>query len=199
MVAWLTNCLTFPITAFSSTFSGFHSSWLLFVWWWFCSMIFYFKAERSNLRIFDWDLFKAKSGFPNGTSGNKSACQFRRHKRPGFNPWVGKILWSRKWQPTPVLLPGKFCGRRSLACYSPGGHKELDTPEWLSTQAALEKSFAVSWRGGGGIRLGASSPLASLTPPATTGEEPAAQLGPGHLWSQKEQEVLGPDHWAPEQ
>ena len=53
--------------------------------------------------------------------------------------------------------------------------------------------------GRGGIRLGASSPLASLTPPATTGEEPAAQLGPGHLWSQKEQEVLGPDHWAPEQ
>ena len=27
-----------------------------------------------------------------------------------FNPWVGKIIWSRKWQPTPVFLPGKFCG-----------------------------------------------------------------------------------------
>ena len=34
--------------------------------------------------------------------------------RPGFNPWVGKIPWRRKWQPTPVLLPRKSHGRRSL-------------------------------------------------------------------------------------
>ena len=34
--------------------------------------------------------------------------------RPGFDPWVGKIPWRRKWQPTPVLLPRKFHGRRSL-------------------------------------------------------------------------------------
>ena len=34
--------------------------------------------------------------------------------RPGFNPWVGKIPWSRKWQPTPVLLPRTSHGRRSL-------------------------------------------------------------------------------------
>ena len=39
--------------------------------------------------------------------------------RPGFNPWVGKIHWRRKWQPTPVLLPGKSHGQRSLAGYSP--------------------------------------------------------------------------------
>ena len=32
--------------------------------------------------------------------------------RPGFDPWVGKIPWRRKWQPTPVLLPGKFHGLR---------------------------------------------------------------------------------------
>ena len=49
--------------------------------------------------------------------------------RPGFNPWVGKIPWRRKWQPTPILLPGKFHGLRSLVCYSPWGHKELDTTE----------------------------------------------------------------------
>ena len=35
-------------------------------------------------------------------------------ERPGFDPWVGKIPWKRKWQPTPVLLPGKSHGRRSL-------------------------------------------------------------------------------------
>ena len=42
-------------------------------------------------------------------------------------PVVGKIPWRRKWQPTPVFLPGKSHRRRSLAGYSPWGHKELDT------------------------------------------------------------------------
>ena len=39
--------------------------------------------------------------------------------RPGFDPWVGKIHWRRKWQSTPVLLPGKSHGQRSLVGYSP--------------------------------------------------------------------------------
>ena len=42
--------------------------------------------------------------------------------------------WRRKWQPTPVLLPGKSPGRRSLVGYSPWGRKELDTPERLHLQ-----------------------------------------------------------------
>ena len=46
----------------------------------------------------------------------ESACQCRRHR---FNPWVRKILRRRKWQPTPVFLPGKCHGQRSLAGYSP--------------------------------------------------------------------------------
>ena len=50
---------------------------------------------------------------------------------PRFDPWVGKISWRRKWQPTPVLLPGKSHGWRSLVRYSPWGHKELDTTEQL--------------------------------------------------------------------
>ena len=45
-------------------------------------------------------------------------------QRPGFNPWVGKISWRRKWQPTPVFLPEKSHGRRSLVGFSPRGHKE---------------------------------------------------------------------------
>ena len=48
-----------------------------------------------------------------------------------FDPWVGKIPWRRKWQPTPVLLPGNSHGRRSLVGYSPRGRKELDTTEQL--------------------------------------------------------------------
>ena len=60
-----------------------------------------------------------------------------RSKRCGFEPWVTKILWSRKWQPTPVFLPGKFHGQGSLEGYSPWGHKELDTTEQLNTNTHL--------------------------------------------------------------
>ena len=52
--------------------------------------------------------------------------RLRRHK---FDPWVRNIPWRRKRHPTPVLLPGKFHGQRSLAGYSPQGHKESDTNE----------------------------------------------------------------------
>ena len=76
-----------------------------------------------------------RMGFPSGTSGKESYCQCRRHKRHGFNPWVGKIPWSRKWQPTSVFLPGEFHGQRSLAGYSPWGHKESDMTEHTSTQS----------------------------------------------------------------
>ena len=49
----------------------------------------------------------------------------------GFNPWVGKICWRRKWQSTPVLLPGKSHGQRRLVGNSPWGRKELDMTERL--------------------------------------------------------------------
>ena len=42
----------------------------------------------------------------------------------GFDPWVRKIPWKRKWQPTLIFSPGKSCGRRSLASNSPWGRKE---------------------------------------------------------------------------
>ena len=63
-------------------------------------------------------------GVSNGASGERSACQCRRHKRSGFNPWAGKIPWRRKWQPTPVFLPGKFHGQRSLVGYRLWGREE---------------------------------------------------------------------------
>ena len=52
-------------------------------------------------------------------------------RRPGFDLWVGKIPWRRKWQPTPVFLPGKFHGHRSLVCSRPWGHQELGTTEHI--------------------------------------------------------------------
>ena len=64
-----------------------------------------------------------------GSDRKESACQC---KRPRFNPWVGNFLWRRKWQPTPVFLPGKSHGHRSLAGYSPGGGKESDVTKQLT-------------------------------------------------------------------
>ena len=62
-------------------------------------------------------------------SGKESTCQWRRHKRHGFDSWIGNIPWGRKWQPTPVFLPGELHGQRSLVDYSPWGHKKSDTTE----------------------------------------------------------------------
>ena len=59
--------------------------------------------------------------FPGGTRGKEPVCQCRRHKRYGFNPWVRKTPWRRKWQLTPVFLPGKSHGQKSLVGYSPWG------------------------------------------------------------------------------
>ena len=50
-------------------------------------------------------------------------------RRPGFDPWVGKIPWKKEWLPTPIFLPRESHGQRSLVGYSPWGHRELDTTE----------------------------------------------------------------------
>ena len=70
-----------------------------------------------------------------GSPDGKSLCQ--QCRRPYLDPWIGKIPWRRKWQPTPVLLPGKSHGQRSLIGYSPWGHKESDTTEQLHFHFSL--------------------------------------------------------------
>ena len=66
---------------------------------------------------------------PGGASGEEPACQCRRHKRHGFNPWVGKISWRRACQPPPAFLPGESHGQRSLVDDRPWSSKELDMTE----------------------------------------------------------------------
>ena len=66
--------------------------------------------------------------FPGGASGTEPSCQYGKHKRPRFHPWVKKIPWRRAQQPTSVLLPRKSHGQRSLAGYGPYGQKESDRP-----------------------------------------------------------------------
>ena len=66
--------------------------------------------------------------FPRGSSGKilpASAC----HKRCRLDSWVGRISCRRKWQPIPVVLPGKSHGQRSLVGYSPLGDKESGRTE----------------------------------------------------------------------
>ena len=62
-------------------------------------------------------------GLPRWLSGKELTCQYRRHKRRGFHPWVRKIPWKRAWQPTPVFLPGESLGQRSLVGSNPWGHR----------------------------------------------------------------------------
>ena len=74
------------------------------------------------------------SGFPGGSDGKESACNAGD---PGAIPGSGRFPGegngnSREWQPTPVLLPGESHGQRSLAGYSPCGHKESDMTEQLT-------------------------------------------------------------------
>ena len=54
-----------------------------------------------------------------------------------FNPWIGKLSWRRKWQPTPVFLPGKPHGWWNLVGYNPWGRKESDTTERLHFHSHL--------------------------------------------------------------
>ena len=82
-------------------------------------------------------------GFPGGTDGQESACQCRRRKRCGFNPWVRKIPWRREWPPTPVFLLEESHGQRSLVGCSLWTHKGLDTAEQLSTHTS---HVSAEWR-----------------------------------------------------
>ena len=90
---------------------------------------------------FRWRLRLKRSntkGFPGGASGRKNLPAKAGDVRCRFSPWLGKIPWRRKWQPTPVLLPEEFHGQRSLAGYSPWDRKESVTSEQLS-HAQLRK------------------------------------------------------------
>ena len=94
------------------------------------SFHFWESASLSEKRGKEWYLpfyilisIYSTSCLPRWHSGKESTCQCGGW---GFDPWVGKILWRRKWQPTPVFLPGRSYGQRSLAGYSPRDHKESD-------------------------------------------------------------------------
>ena len=85
--------------------------------------------------------FITEEGFVSSPCYSLELC-IQMGMRPRFNPWVGKIPWRRKWQPTLVLLPGKSHGQKSLIGYSPHGHKESDMTERLHFHFSLSLSFS---------------------------------------------------------
>ena len=102
--------------------------------------IFFVKGQTANILCFVGHKISVTTAHPpltwavtgntgtdqggHGAGGKEPACQHRRHRRHRFHPWVRKIPWRRRWQPSPVFWPGKSHGQRSLVGYSSWGHKE---------------------------------------------------------------------------
>ena len=74
-------------------------------------------------------------GFPDGVVVMNPPANAGDARDTGLVSQVKKIPWRREWQPIPVFLPGECHGWRSLAGYSPWGHKESDTAEGLRMHA----------------------------------------------------------------
>ena len=91
----------------------------------------FFKGYFSLTVITNYCLYSY--GFPGGASGKEPACQCRRRKRHGFEPWLGKIPWRREWQLTAEFLLRESHGQRSLVGHSPWSHKELAMTEQTGT------------------------------------------------------------------
>ena len=86
-------------------------------------------------------ILKTTSGFPSGSEGKESACQNSRHR---FSPWVGKIPWRRKRQPTPVFLREKSHGQRSLASSVHGDANKWDRT-WQLNNNKRQPPFVKDW------------------------------------------------------
>ena len=107
-----------------------NSIWVLYCW-----------TTREPLGYFNKSYLKEGKGLPGWHSGKESICQCKRHRRHRFNPCVKKFLWRRKWQSSPVFLPGKFHGQRNLAGYSLWGLKSQTWLKRLSTHTAYSGMF----------------------------------------------------------
>ena len=90
------------------------------------------SSKRVQMNLFAGQE-KRYQGFPCGSNGKESACSVG-----DLGSVPGKIPWRRKWQPTPVFLPGEFCGLSCLVDYSPWGCKELDMIEQLTHTHTVE-------------------------------------------------------------
>ena len=95
------------------------------------------KKRKQDYSLTLYNVGYAVRRLPRWLRGKASACPTGRH---GFDPWVRKSPGRRKWQPTPVFLPGKFHGLRSLVGCSLWGHRVGH--DWVTNTFT---SFFTSW------------------------------------------------------
>ena len=109
-----------------------HSKFIIYI------MVYYMGLEKCvmtyihhkvSYRVFLL-LLKSSQSFPGGSAGKEGHLQC---KRPGFDPWVGKIPWRREWLPTAGFWPGEFHGQ-----YSPCGHRVGH--DWVAFTFTLNSS-----------------------------------------------------------
>ena len=94
-------------------------------------MSFHSKKKKMSFQIpsqTPWLLskFMPVLGFPGSTSFKELTCQYRRHKKLGFDSWVRKIHRRRTWQPTPAFLPGESQGQRMLGGLQSKGSQRVE-------------------------------------------------------------------------
>ena len=77
------------------------------------SILMWSYTDHSVRNVHPGIMYLLPGGFPGGTSDKEPTWQCRRCKKCRFSPWVRKIPWRRKWQPTPVFLPGNPIGREA--------------------------------------------------------------------------------------
>ena len=108
-----------------------------FNWNYACKMLRMVPGTRKAFTL----CLPFSTGFPGGSDTKASA---RNAGDPaGFDPWVGKIPWRREWQPTPVLLPGKFHGLRGSS--EPGRLRSMGSQrvrhDWATLQSCIQQCF----------------------------------------------------------
>ena len=122
------------------------STWWKCVWarsrsWWWTGNPGMLQSMGLQRAGHDWATELNWKSFPGGVSSKESTCQYRRHRRYRSDPWVGQILWRRKWQCTPVFLPGESRGQRSLAGLVHRVTQSLTRLKRLSTQRGKTSEY----------------------------------------------------------
>ena len=102
-----------------------------------------FLLNVSTCLCFSNSIYTTLMGFPGVASSKEPACQCKRQKRCGFDPWVREIPWRRVWQPTPVFLPGESHGQRHLVGYIV--HRVTQSQTQLK-QLSMHASFSQDMR-----------------------------------------------------
>ena len=98
-------------------------------------------TDRPSFVEEDFALVTQLWASPGSASGKETVYQCKRHKRCGFDPWVGKIPCKTEWQPTPVFLPGESPWTEEPGGLQFKGCKELDKTEVTNTTTTTNLNF----------------------------------------------------------